>query len=94
MLASLVLHLGALTGTLTGGLGSAGLLSSGSIRLDPEELHAMAPAVRMAWSAAVTHDLHRGDRTAVAGAMALPSAYFIREVPLADNRPGVQRPPS
>ncbi|MGC4748128.1 MFS transporter [Micromonospora sp. DT201] len=88
------LYFGALTSTLTDKLGSADLLSSGGARLDPEQLGAMAPAVRAAWSAAVTHGLHIvAIGTAVAGAVALLSAYFIREVPLVDNRPGVRRPP-
>ncbi|MEU4334966.1 MFS transporter [Micromonospora lupini] len=84
------LYLGALTSTLTDKLGSAGLLSSGGTGLDPGQVGAMAPAVRAAWSAAVTHGLHTvALGAAVAGAVALLSAYFIREVPLVDNRPDV-----
>ncbi|MGC4879368.1 MFS transporter [Micromonospora sp. DT43] len=89
------LYLGALTRTLTDKLGSVGPLPSGGTGLNREQVGALAPAVRAAWSAAVTHGLHIvAIGAAVAGAVALLSAYFIREVPLVDNRPDVRRPPS
>lgn len=83
------LYFGALSSTLTGELGSetSTLLASGSTRLEPEQLDTLAAPVREAWSAAVTNGLHLvAIGSAIAGLIALISAYFVREVPLVDRR--------
>ncbi|MFJ8958993.1 MDR family MFS transporter [Lentzea sp. NPDC102401] len=86
------LYVGAMAGTLTEKLGPGGsdLLSSAS-RLNPDQLQHLEQPVRLAWSVAVTSGLHVvAIGAAITGAIALVSAYFIREVPLVDNRPGAQ----
>ncbi|MFF2327311.1 MULTISPECIES: MDR family MFS transporter [unclassified Streptomyces] len=79
-----------LTDTLADKLGkddARPLLSSGDRDLTPDTLKQLSAPVRAAWSAGVTDGLHAvAIGGAIAGAITLLAALFVREVPLRDPR--------